>query len=778
MGDFAEALEQSILEPIFNQEGVLLWRELEHDPLHPDNAEMQALKLRALLKHLGQHDFIYLLESTLQSPDRARYSFLAVNPLFTFDSFLVGPNDKGAPFNSRITLHQTAEAGQIELETIGDPLNILQFLINAQQRLANQLQQPPFPFCCGLIGYFGYELLHAVEELPILDKDQSSVPDMSLSFVTAVVVQDRLINKTFGVALGLGGDSVAARSDAEAQLAEIDRLWQRMIEAPEISQSDRPSVLGKSALQLIGEPLNSQKAQLSPHSTKEQYLESISTIKQHLAAGDAYEVCLTHKFKITDPPAPVEQEDLIDLYLTLSELSPVPFAAFMQTPEVSVISASPERFLRVLADRTVESSPIKGTRKRSDSIYQDQQLKADLALNEKDRAEHLMIVDLVRNDLGRHCEFGSVTVADLMRIETYSTVHQLISTIRGKLREEAQFTDLFRALFPPGSMTGAPKVEAMRIIGELESVKRGVYSGALGYLDLFGGADLSVVIRTAVFEALTGQGSLHVGGAIVTDSDPEGEYAETVVKTVAMERALAAVRNRQVKTTCEELKSEHDQRYSELPEIPTPLSSISSRATYSKNLRPILLIDNYDSFTFNIYQYLGELGYLVLVARNDQINLSDIAKLKPAGVIISPGPGAPDEPEAVGICPSVIESLAGDVPILGVCLGLQILVTEFGGRVISAPEPRHGKLSEVKHNGHKMFDHVPHNFTVMRYHSLIAAEQELPECFQITARSRDDGLIMAIAHEELPITAVQFHPESIGSSYGRTILRNFCQQIY
>ena len=314
----------------------------------------------------------------------------------------------------------------------------------------------------------------------------------------------------------------------------------------------------------------------------------------------------------------------------------------------------------------------------------------------------------------------------------------------------------------------------------------------MGYIDLFGGADLSVVIRTAVFEASTGYGSVHVGGAIVTDSDPESEYAETLVKSLAMERALAAVRYGQRPNLSDKVSDKHLQdadncngeqkfetSYNPAWNISNSNSLEASRKifTHPSALRPILLIDNYDSFTFNIYQYLGELGFPVLVIRNDKLSLSDLAKLRPVGVVISPGPGAPDEPEAVGICPSVIENLAGDVPILGVCLGLQLLVTEFGGVVVPAPEPRHGKLSEVQHNGHRMFDGVPRNFSVMRYHSLIAAEADLPECFQISARSKDDGLIMAIAHEELPITAVQFHPESIGSSYGKTILRNFCQQI-
>jgi aminodeoxychorismate synthase component I len=244
-----------------------------------------------------------------------------------------------------------------------------------------------------------------------------------------------------------------------------------------------------------------------------------------LEAGETYEVCLTNRVRL---PA---VENPFDFYLWQRERNPAPYSAFLRYGDLAVASSSPERFLTVDADGWAECRPIKGTAPRSEDPAQDQLVAKALAEDEKTRAENLMIVDLIRNDLGRVSQPGTVQVPQLMAVESYQTVHQLVTTVRGRLRDDVDAVDAVRACFPPGSMTGAPKIRTMELLDELEWSARGVYSGALGYLTVDGRADLSVVIRTAVMtpdETVVG-----AGGAIVLDSDPVAEYDEMVLKATA-----------------------------------------------------------------------------------------------------------------------------------------------------------------------------------------------------------------------------------------------------
>jgi para-aminobenzoate synthetase component 1 len=260
-------------------------------------------------------------------------------------------------------------------------------------------------------------------------------------------------------------------------------------------------------------------------------VDAVTRVRDYIVAGDIFQANLSQRLE-----APLE-EDPWHLYRRLREVNPAPFAAYLEFDGVYVASASPERFLRVEPDGRVETRPIKGTRPRGQSPIHDAALSRSLWDSEKDRAENLMIVDLLRNDLSRTCRPGTVRVPELFALEGYQTVHHLVSTVVGQLAPGMDALDLLAAAFPGGSITGAPKVRAMEIIAELEPSRRGVYCGSIGYLSTTGAMDTSIVIRTLV--ALGGRVTFSVGGGIVADSDPEGEYQETLDKARALVTALA-----------------------------------------------------------------------------------------------------------------------------------------------------------------------------------------------------------------------------------------------
>jgi para-aminobenzoate synthetase component 1 len=280
----------------------------------------------------------------------------------------------------------------------------------------------------------------------------------------------------------------------------------------------------------MGEPGEPQGATHTAIIDELSYGKAIETAKEEIAAGNVYQACLTHRME--RPFA----GDGWNVYKTLRRINPAPFASFFELPEVTIAGSSPERFLKVDGERRVESRPIKGTRPRGRHPEEDEANRRALAASEKDRAENLMIVDLVRNDLGRVCRTGSVAVPSLMAIEAYAGVWQMVSTVEGELAPGRDAVDALRACFPPGSMTGAPKIAAMRQIDRHEPVRRGIYSGALGYFDVRGGIDTSVVIRTLLVR--DGRAHLHVGGGVVANSTAEGEYRESLDKANALLDAL------------------------------------------------------------------------------------------------------------------------------------------------------------------------------------------------------------------------------------------------
>ncbi|WP_320069079.1 aminodeoxychorismate synthase component I [Micromonospora sp. RTGN7] len=376
----------------------------------------------------------------------------------------------------------------------------------------------PFDFNLGYVGYLGYELK---AETGGDQAHTADTPDAALLFVDRMLALDHRTGRSYLLSLARPGDTGPAQAwlaDSAARLATLPE---------QLTPGDSTPVRGATFADAeagLG---------LGLRHSRHGYLERIAACLEEIRQGESYEICLTNMVAVSTTVDPLET------YLHLRRISPVPYGALLDFPGLAVLSASPERFLSIGVDRVVESRPIKGTRRRGGTPAEDERLRRELLGQEKDRAENLMIVDLVRNDLNRVCVIGSVCVPRLFHVETYPSAHQLVSTVRGRLRPGETAVSCVRAAFPGGSMTGAPKVRTMEIIDRLEGGPRGVYSGSLGWFSLSGAADLSIVIRTLVG---TPDGvSFGVGGAIVSLSDPAEEFEETAVKSRAMVNALVAV---------------------------------------------------------------------------------------------------------------------------------------------------------------------------------------------------------------------------------------------
>ncbi len=370
----------------------------------------------------------------------------------------------------------------------------------------------PTDLTCGYVGYFGYELKG---DLGSPNVHRSDTPDAYWLFADRLIAVDHRDKSTYLIALSDGGD--AGNAAAEAWLGATAQELSSVPEAqPAPAHTPPPVDTAVLARALVRD--------------REQYLADIAACKRELVAGESYEICLTNAVVLPRP------RDGLAFYQAMRRYNPAPYSAYLRLGDIEVACSSPERFLRLTPDRIVETKPIKGTTPRHTDPTIDAALRDELKTSEKTRAENLMIVDLLRNDLGRVCEVASVTVPKLMATESYASVHQLVSTIQGRLRPEADAVDCVEACFPGGSMTGAPKVRTLQIIDGLETTARGIYSGALGFLSCNGTADLNIVIRTAV---LAGD-RMHVGagGAIILDSDPQEEFAEMLLKAAAPLRAV------------------------------------------------------------------------------------------------------------------------------------------------------------------------------------------------------------------------------------------------
>jgi para-aminobenzoate synthetase len=361
----------------------------------------------------------------------------------------------------------------------------------------------PFDLPGGYVGYFGYGLK---SRLGSPNRLEASTPDACFMAATRIVAFDHRSSEAFAITLAPPG------APPTEITAEVDALCDRLERVPR-SRRSRPSVE-------VG-PWDAGSVRLALD--RSAYLEAVATAQRELHAGESYELCLTNRFSLT-----VGARDPFEIFRRQRSLNPAPYGAFLRFGDLTVLSSSPERFLRIAPGGEVEARPVKGTRARGAGSEEDEALREELRASAKDRAENLMIVDLLRNDLSRVCEVGSVTVDELFGLETHPHVHQLVSTIRGRLRGDRDPLSCVEACFPGGSMTGAPKLRSMQILQRLEPAPRGIYSGALGYLGLGGGIDLNIVIRTAVLR--DGLATVGSGGAVTVRSDPEEEWREMLVK--------------------------------------------------------------------------------------------------------------------------------------------------------------------------------------------------------------------------------------------------------
>jgi para-aminobenzoate synthetase component 1 len=450
------------------------------------------------------------LDSALPGGPLGRYSFLAADPVALVRS------------TGALTQVRAPAGGGTWSRFAGDPLAA------AQEFLAPFRTEPldglP-PFQGGAAGYLGYDWGETLERLPRARYDDRHAPDVVLGIYDWVIAWDHASARAWIVSTGIPQQGAARAPRAAERLALVrERLKDRRTARPPDRRAGpplRPSAPSYPVPDFPG---------VRSNFTRAGYLEAVSRVVEYIRAGDIFQANLSQRLEASYAGAPFE------LYQRLRARNPAPFAAFLDFDDVVIASASPERFVRV-GDGLVEARPIKGTRPRGMGPEHDAALALALVESDKDRAENVMIVDLLRNDLSRVCRPGTVHAPELFAIEHYATVHHLVSTVVGDLAPNLDAGDLLRAAFPGGSITGAPKVRAMQVIAELEPTRRGAYCGAIGYWSVTGALDASIVIRTFVLNGATAY--FQAGGGIVADSDPEEEYRETLDKARGLVAALA-----------------------------------------------------------------------------------------------------------------------------------------------------------------------------------------------------------------------------------------------
>ncbi len=471
--------------------------------------------LRLSRRNEVKADGVVLLRTTQFDLPSARYSFVAANPFLTFRSF--GSRCEISRHSPPITRHTQ----------FGNPWHLLDALM-ARYELLDEIDSP-FPLG-GAFGYWGYDLKNFTEpKLPRRAVNDLELPDCHVGFYDSLVVFDHRLGKVCIVSTGLTADG--SRSEERAQ--EKLEFWRKKLSAENEGRAGSP--LPAEVLVSTERRARSGAPNLQSNLSRAEFIAAVERVQRYIRAGDIYQVNLSQRLT-----APCELSGW-ELFQKLSAVSPAPFSAFLDCDggerhcRFQIASSSPEQFLRMSGSHIV-TRPIKGTRPRDADPTRDAQLAYELQTSAKELAELVMITDLLRNDLGRVCEYGSVQVPELAKLEKFAQVQHLVATVEGRLRKDVTHFAAFASCFPGGSITGAPKFRAMEIIDELEPVSRGPYCGAIGYLGFNRESQLNIVIRTAICR--DGVTHFNVGAGIVADSDAEAEYEETLAKARGFFAAL------------------------------------------------------------------------------------------------------------------------------------------------------------------------------------------------------------------------------------------------
>lgn len=446
-------------------------------PFVHDITGLDYLQAFTCVKHMP---YSLLLDSSDRNHPNSRYSFAMCMPIETIQAK-----------DGKIAITNWEQ----RLSFTGDPFALLQSRLKAWVDFAPRLPNLP-PFQGGAAGLFGYDLGRYIEDLPDLARNNSAVPDMAIGIYDQVLAHDHLLKKTYIFTHGENESEAVKKRDF------LIKLMDKSIVIP---------------------PYNAQKLNWVSNFTEDKYKQQVQRVIDYINAGDIFQANISQRFEAELP----DTFDPFIHYMHLREASPAPFSAYMNIGEIKLSSTSPERFL-TMRNRQVETSPIKGTRPRSDKISEDRANRSALQNSEKDNAENTMIVDLLRNDLSKVCDANSIDVSGLCKVESFASVHHLVSTIHGKLQVDKTAIDLLRACFPGGSITGAPKIRAMEIIEEIEPTRRAAYCGSIGYIGFDGSMDTNILIRTLTYNK--SKVSLQAGGGIVSDSNPAEEYQETLDK--------------------------------------------------------------------------------------------------------------------------------------------------------------------------------------------------------------------------------------------------------
>ena len=466
-----------------------VYRQLLSDTLTPVSA----------LCRCGWGRETFLFESVIGGEKVGRYSFLGGNPFLRLSA-------RG----TSLTIERNRKT---EERTVDDPLLVLQELIDEHQAV----QRPGLPrFLGGAVGYFGYDTVRYTENLPNPPEDDRQLPDMTFGFYDQMVVFDQ-IRKTIIVVAHVWTDA----PDLEAEYARACRSVDEICEKLE-SGSDG---LRMRDIALGGDPTLAWKSDF----TQPEFEAAVRSCQAYIRAGDIFQVVISQRLALETKASP------LDIYRSLRVVNPSPFMFLLTSKEVSLVGSSPEIMVRVENGETT-IRPLAGTRKRGATEEEDRELAADLLADPKERAEHVMLVDLARNDVGRVAEYGSVAISDVMVVERYSHVMHITSNVKGQLRPGLRAIDALRAGLPAGTVSGAPKVRAMQIIDEVEKHRRGPYGGAVGYIDFTGNMDTCIALRTIVMQGQTA--FVQAGAGIVADSVPASEYQETLNKAKGLLRAI------------------------------------------------------------------------------------------------------------------------------------------------------------------------------------------------------------------------------------------------